>query len=64
MLMRTPERHRPTPLERLASALSELFRPRRRPAWHGSVDDLPDRLRADVGVPPRPPSRVPGFPER
>ncbi len=64
MLMRTPERHRPTPIERLSRLFSELFRPRGRPACHGSVDDLSDRLRQDVGAPPRLPGRPPGFPER
>jgi hypothetical protein len=57
MLMRTPEPPRPRGPARLIGIVSRLFSPRTRPVFHGSVDELSDRLRRDVGAPPRLPSR-------
>lgn len=60
MLMRTPDLEPPRRPVRLFDELIRHLRWRRSPVRHGAIEDLSERLRADIGAPARPPTRLPG----
>lgn len=60
MLMRTPEFEPPRRPERLLARLLRHMRRPSAPVRPGRVDDLSERLRADIGAPPRLPTRMTG----